>query len=93
MPRPARPAAVIALLALLAGCGGVATDAPSLLSPDEIASRASPTTVSGEAMTQQLLARAARLDARANRLRRAGIDRGERTDLLRRAEGLATQGH
>lgn len=82
--------AVAALLGLSACGGNVAADAPALLSMEQIAARADfavdPTRGVTEANTLQW--RAARLRARADQIRRAGINDSERRDLLRRLDRL-----
>lgn len=89
-------APVLAFVALLglAACGGaVATDAPRLLTVDEIAGRADGMTDTTRGVTEAntLEYRAARLRARAAQIRRAGIADTERRELLHRADALKTR--
>ncbi|WP_323036556.1 hypothetical protein [Pararhodobacter sp.] len=78
----------------LAACGGqVASDAPALMSMEEIAASAdiAADTSRGVAAANTLESRGARLRARAAQIRRAGIASGERQELLYRAEQLKSR--
>jgi hypothetical protein len=87
--------AVAALATLaLAGCGGmVASDAPPLLTQEELATRTAGTedTTRGAQAASTLAWRAAQLRANAARMRREGISDAERQSLLRRADALKEQ--
>jgi hypothetical protein len=83
--------ALAAALFVLAGCGGmVASDAPALLTVDEIASRTADTRdqTRGAQEASALAWRAQRLRENAARLRRTGLSDVERQRLMRRAEDL-----
>ncbi|MCB1406365.1 MAG: hypothetical protein KDK01_08895 [Rhodobacteraceae bacterium] len=85
--------AAAALFALSACGGAVATDAPALLTLDEIAARsdAASDTTRGLQVQRALEYRGARLRARAAQIRRAGIADPERRTLLRRADALKSR--
>lgn len=86
MSRPARvlPALLLAL-GTAAGCAAPPAG-PGLLSPAQIEAAAAGTSASPS--TVPLETRAARLEARAAALRRAGGDAAERRRLRARADGL-----
>ncbi|GAB4263817.1 MAG: hypothetical protein Kow0013_10580 [Pararhodobacter sp.] len=91
--RPALPLAAL-LAAALSGCGGpVAPNAPALLGTDEIAARAAMAqdTTRGARAASELAWRGARLRARADAIRRAGLHANERASLIRRAEDLKAE--
>ena len=96
MTLPARSRSCIALAALvaLAACGGqIASEAPALLTIEEIAARAATTTDTTRGIRAQntLQYRGARLRARAAQIRRAGLADAERHSLLRRADRMKTR--
>ena len=88
-----RFAPLLALPLVLAACGGpVAPGAPDLLSLDAIAARTAVAETNpdrGAQVAGALTARAARLDARAEALRRTRLPRVETADLRRRAEAIS----
>ena len=91
MPLTRPVPALAAALVVLAGCGGmVASDAPALLTTDEIAARTAGAydQARGAQEASALAWRAQRLRAAAARLQRTGLPDSERATLLRRAEDL-----
>ena len=92
-PRPQSLFALAAMVAL-AGCGGlVASDAPPLLTTQQIAARseAISDTTRDARMTNELALRGARLRARARQLQWNGMSDEDRRLLHRRAEALRAQ--
>lgn len=93
LPRPLSLIASAALVAL-AGCGGmVASEAPALLTADQIAARSSATTdtTRGARAASELAWRGAQLRARAQQMRYAGLSDEDRRRLRLRAEALRAQ--
>lgn len=83
----------VALL-LLAACGGpVASDAPALLTVEQIAARADVEvdTTRGVRAASDLAWRGAQLRARAAQIRRSGLPAAERQSLLHRAEQMKSR--
>lgn len=96
MPPFPRPLTLIALAAMiaLAGCGGmVASDAPPLLTSEQIAAQSASAadTTRGARVASELALRGARLRARARQLQRNGMSDEDRRLLHRRAEALRAQ--